>query len=95
MPWENSRAGQYGPDARKGKHYKTGYCTADKGMLRCVHGKPEHIEAAYPPISEGLTLQTKERRAMPVYVTYPDLIQIGIFIVALASLFYQIFKEKR
>ena len=30
-----------------------------------------------------------------MYVTYPDLIQIGIFIVALASLFYQIFKEKR
>ena len=93
MPWENSRAGQYGPDARKGKHYKTGYCTADKGMLRCVHGKPEHIEAAYPPISEGLTLQTKERRAMPM-VTYSDLIQIGILIVALVSLIYEIRRDK-
>ena len=30
--------------------------------------------------AEGLTLQTKERRALPMYVTYSDLIQIGIFI---------------
>ncbi len=30
-----------------------------------------------------------------MYVTYPDLVQIGIFIVALASLFYQIFREKK
>lgn len=29
-----------------------------------------------------------------MYVTYPDLIQIGIFIVALISLLYQIFKGK-
>jgi hypothetical protein len=45
--------------------------------------------------SEGFTLQTKERRAMPMYVTYTDLIQIGIFIVALAGLMYEIFKDKR
>ncbi len=30
-----------------------------------------------------------------MYVTYQDLIQIGIFIVALANLIYQIFKEKK
>ena len=43
----------------------------------------------------GITLQTKEeRRAMPVYVTYSDLIQIGIFIVALVGLVYEIFKGK-
>ena len=41
------------------------------------------------------TLQTKERRALPMYVTYSDLIQIGIFIVALVSLCYEIFKDKR
>ena len=52
-------------------------------MLYCLHGKSERIRAAYPLSSEGLTLQTKERRAMPMYVTYSDLIQIGIFIVAL------------
>ena len=26
-----------------------------------------------PPFTEGLTLQTKERRALPMYVTYSDL----------------------
>ena len=30
-----------------------------------------------------------------MYVTYSDLIQIGIFIVALVSLFYQIFKGRK
>ena len=43
-------------------------------------------------LSEGLTLQTKERRALPMYVTYSDLIQVGIFIVALVGLCYTVFK---
>ena len=30
-----------------------------------------------------------------MYVTYSDLIQIGIFIVALVSLCYEIFRDKR
>ena len=30
-----------------------------------------------------------------MYVTYADLIQIGIFIVALVSLCYQIFKDRK
>ncbi len=30
-----------------------------------------------------------------MYVTYQDLIQIGILIVALANLFYQIYKGKK
>ena len=30
-----------------------------------------------------------------MYVTYQDLIQIGIFVVALANLFYQIYKGKK
>ncbi len=51
--------------------------------------------AAYPLLSEGLTLQTKERRVLPMYVTYADLIQIGIFIVALVGLCYQMFRGKR
>ena len=45
--------------------------------------------------TEGLTLQTKERRALPMYVTYADLIQIGIFICTLIGLCYMIFKGKR
>ena len=41
---------------------------------------------ANPPI--------EERRALRM-VTYSDLLQFGTFIVALISLFYQIFKDKR
>ena len=44
---------------------------------------------------ERLTLQTKERREMTMYVTYSDLIQIGIFICTLVGLCYMIFKGKR
>ena len=43
----------------------------------------------------GLTLQTKERRVMRMYITYADLIQLLIFIVALVDLCYQIFKGKK
>ena len=51
-------------------------------------------QGGYPPSPEGITLRTKERRAMPMYVTYADLIQIGIFIVALIGLCYAIIKGK-
>lgn len=44
---------------------------------------------------EGLTLQLYGRRAMPMYVTYSDLFQIGIFIVSLIGLMYEIFKDKK
>ena len=45
---------------------------------------------------EGLTLPTEdERRALPMYVTYADLIQLLIFIVALVSLVYEITKDRR
>ena len=44
----------------------------------------------------GLKSPPDERReGDTVYVTYQDLIQIGIFIVALVNLIYQIFKEKK
>ena len=58
-----------------------------------VYGQGNQSRAAYPLIfSEGRTLQTKERRAMPMNVTYSDLFQLLIFIVALVSLCYQIFR---
>ena len=41
------------------------------------------------------TLQLYGRRAMPMYVTYSDLFQIGIFIVSLIGLMYEIFKDKK
>ena len=65
-------------------------------MLYWHYGKSEHIKGDLPSISEGLTIQTKEeRRAMPMYVTYSDLIQIDILLVALASLIYEIFKGRK
>ena len=63
-------------------------------MVHYLHGKSVHIKGGLPSTSEGLTLQTKERRAMPM-ITYSDLIQIGILLVALASLIYEIFKGKK
>lgn len=66
-------------------------------VLMVVYGQGNRSRAAYPLIlSEGRTLQTKERRAMPMnYVTYPDLIQIGIFIVALVGLCYTVFGKRK
>ena len=61
-----------------------------------VCGQGNQSRAAYPLIfSEGQTLQTKERRVMPMNVTYSDLIQLLIFIVALVGLCYEIFKGKK
>ena len=53
-----------------------------------------------PPTFGGLPLQhlvipMTERRPMPMYVTYSDLIQIGIFIVALVGLCYTIFGKRK
>lgn len=45
--------------------------------------------------AEATESKKKERRALPMYVTYSDLIQIGIFICALVGLCYTIFKGKR
>ena len=61
-----------------------------------VYGQGNRSRAAYPLIfSEGRTLQTKERREMPMNITYSDLIQLMIFIVALVGLCYEIFKRKK
>ncbi len=51
-----------------------------------------------PPVfSEGLKSPPDQRgrRAVTMYVTYQDLIQIGIFIIALIGLCYTIFKGKK
>ncbi len=50
-----------------------------------------------PVISEGFKSPPdhKERRVITMYVTYQDLIQIGILVVSLANLFYQIYKGKK
>ena len=47
-----------------------------------------------PSLIGGATLRKKERRALPM-ITYSDMIQFCMFIVALVGLCYQIFKGKR
>ena len=37
----------------------------------------------------------ERKEGLPMYVTYSDLIQIGIFIVALVGLIYEIFKGRK
>ena len=88
-------------ECQERKHFIQGNCNKKfkiaKTVTHCYNIRKEtKSEAAYLPLSEGFTaLQTKERRAIFMYVTYSDLIQIGMFIVALVSLCYQIFKDKR
>lgn len=56
----------------------------------------ETIEpGGYPLFRRDITLQTKERRALLMMITYADFVQTGIFIVALIGLCYTIFREKR
>ena len=61
-----------------------------------ISWKARAHKGGLPSCIGGANLQTKEeRRAMPMYVTYQDLVQIGIFIVALIGLCYTIFKGKK
>jgi len=56
-------------------------------------GKPES-QGGLPSISEGQPSRRK-KGGDTMYVTYQDLIQIGILIVALANLIYQVYKGKK
>ncbi len=51
-------------------------------------------EAAYPLLSEGAYPSDERKEGMSM-VTYSDLIQFSILMVALVGLCYQIFKGKR
>ena len=56
-------------------------------------GKPK--AGGYPPTLEGEKHPPDERKEGDAMVTYSDMIQFCIFIVALVSLCYEIFKGKR
>ena len=43
----------------------------------------------------GANPPDERKGGKPMYVTYQDLVQIGIFIVALVRLLYQIFKGRK
>ncbi len=69
-----------------------------KRVLYFEHGKAIEPKAAVPLLNfaEGSSSPPDERKeGDAIYVTYQDLIQIGILIVALANLIYQIGKGKR
>lgn len=57
------------------------------GNQRAKGGLPSFIGGANPP--------DERKEGFPMNVTYQDLFQIGIFIVALISLCYQLFKGKK
>ena len=75
----------------KKKHWRTNVC---KYIMNLWESR---IHKRRPALHKrrGFPLRTKERRAMPMYVTYSDLIQIGIFIVALVGLRYTIFGKRK
>lgn len=65
-------------------------------MLYWQYGKSERIKAAYPPAIGGANPPDQRgKEGLPMYVTYQDLVQIGMFIVALVGLCYTIFRGKK
>ena len=50
-------------------------------------GLPSYLGGANPP--------DERKEGKPMYVTYQDLVQIGIFIVALVGLCYTVFRGKK
>ena len=69
-------------------------------MLYWQYGKSERIKAAYPPMIGGATPPDimpygYERKEGKLMITYPDLIQFCMFIIALVGLCYTIFKGKK
>ena len=55
---------------------------------------PSDTQKGGLPPAEGRP-SGRKKGGMPMYVTYSDLIQIGIFIVALVGLCYTIFGRKK
>lgn len=81
MKWVSSIADcEYPPDSEQ-----AGIVSAKRRQSR---------NAAFFDFDEGSETLTEER-GMPVNITYSDLIQLLIFIAALVSLCYQIFRGKK
>ena len=66
-------------------------------MLYSIHGKVIEPRRLLPScLSEGPSSPPDGRKeGDAMYVTYSDLVQIGIFVVALVGLCYTIFKGKK
>jgi len=57
-------------------------------------GKPES-QGGLPSVFGGAPPPDERKEGLPMYVTYSDLVQIGIFICTLIGLCYTLFKGKR
>ena len=68
-------------------------CYKRKGMIYYNYGKPES-QRRLPSYIGGANPPDERKEGMPM-ITYSELIETGIFIVALVSLCYKIFKDKR
>ena len=64
-------------------------------MIYCANGKPEHILGGLPSFFGGANPPDERKEGSIMYVTYTDLIQIGIFIVALIGLCYTVFRGRK
>ena len=51
-------------------------------------------QGGYPPLQEGISLQTKDRRVMSM-ISYEELFQLLIFIVALIGLCYKVLRDEK
>lgn len=73
-------------------------CQKEKSVIYCRYGKDHRAKAASTPpeyrrVFESPPDERKEGEAM--YVTYQDLIQIGILLATLADVLYQVYKGKK
>ena len=66
-------------------------CPVSKSVIYCAHGKLK--PGGLPSFHGGANPPDERKEGLPMYVTYSELIQIGIFIVALVGLCHQIFKS--
>ncbi len=67
------------------------------GIVKCdtiLIRKVREQKAAYP-LNGGANPPDERKEGLPMYVTYGELIQVGIFICTLVGLCYMIFKEKK
>ena len=62
-------------------------------MIEYGYGKPE--PGGLPSFIGGANPPDERKEGLPMYVTYSELIQIGLFIVALVGLCYTVFAGKR
>lgn len=72
---------------------KNSDCRLKKVVIYYRYGKPRSQAAC--PLFYGGTTPPDERKEGLSMVTYSDLFQFCLFIVALISLLYQIFKDKK